>query len=536
MRTSIRALGAQLFLVAVQAQINSAGVPGSVARQHAQEVLNDAAHHSPCEVSCASIAQILPGAIYLRVEGDFTAHFWDTKQSNLVPACRVEPSSAEEISEILKILVKDQCHFAIRGGGHSRIAGSSNAEGGVTIDLARMNSIDIAADKQSTRIGAGAVWGDVYSELENHDIMVAGGRVADVGVAGLTMGGGLSFFSNRYGWTCDQILEFEIVLPNATISHVNEESDPELYWALRGGGNNFGIVTSFLFQTFPQKPELWRAYVIYSVEHLDDLLDAQYNFVTEQQPKDPDAVSFYPYGWSQEYNMTVLAFLFVHATHSDPDTWPAAFAEFEKIPRIPDVASIGLRKLSDFTVDIKGMNPHGMRSIYKTVTYEASREMDKRIVDHYFDVVAPIKEMNLSFILPFIIFHPTPQGHTTPMSQRGGNPLGLVNSPPLTIMQTGWTWKDASDDEVNIRANKDLFERIEAEGKKLGVLREYKYQNYAWSDQNVFEGYGKENFEKLKRIQKRVDPNGVFARGGLCGGYFKINDVEIAPQKVRDEL
>ena len=115
--------------------------------------------------------------------------YWDARQNNEIPACRVEPTTAEEVAAVLRTLVKEQCKFAVRSGGHSRDAGSSNVDGGVTIDLARMKNVEIAEDKKTARIGAGARWVDAYTAVEKENLMVVGGRVADVGVGGLTLGG-----------------------------------------------------------------------------------------------------------------------------------------------------------------------------------------------------------------------------------------------------------------------------------------------------------------------------------------------------------
>lgn len=92
----------------------------------------------------------------------------------------------------MKTLVSEQCNFAVKSGGHARDAGSSNVDGGVTIDLARMKNVEIAGDKKTAKVGAGARWGDVYTSVEKENLMVVGGRVADVGVGGLTLGGKLT--------------------------------------------------------------------------------------------------------------------------------------------------------------------------------------------------------------------------------------------------------------------------------------------------------------------------------------------------------
>lgn len=138
-------------------------------------------------LQCAVIQKSHPDLVFLGTQGTFD--FWDTKQHNDIPACRAEPSTPAEVSEVLKIAVQEQCHFAVKGGGHSRIAGSSNAKGGITIDLVKFKDVTIAKDRKSVKIGGGALWLDVYSTLEKENLAVVGGRVHDVGVGGLTLGG-----------------------------------------------------------------------------------------------------------------------------------------------------------------------------------------------------------------------------------------------------------------------------------------------------------------------------------------------------------
>jgi FAD/FMN-containing dehydrogenase len=115
---------------------------------------------------------------------------WDAKQTELEPACYVEPSNAVEVAVILDVLIKEGCRFAVKSGGLSRDAGQSNVDGGVTIDLgARLNAVELSADKKLVRLGSGALWFDVYRKLEEHDLMVVGGRSGSVGVGGYTLGG-----------------------------------------------------------------------------------------------------------------------------------------------------------------------------------------------------------------------------------------------------------------------------------------------------------------------------------------------------------
>ena len=107
----------------------------------------------------------------------------------MTPACRALPVSAKEVSSIFNILKETKCHFAIKSGGHSQHPGASTADRGVTIDLAKMNTVEVSKDRKSVYVGAGSQWLDVYDAVEAEGLLVVGGRVADVGVGGLLTGG-----------------------------------------------------------------------------------------------------------------------------------------------------------------------------------------------------------------------------------------------------------------------------------------------------------------------------------------------------------
>lgn len=131
----------------------------------------------------------MPNQLFYQTEAK-KFQLWDAKQTELEPACYVEPSDAAEVALIVEVLVREGCRFAVKSGGHSRDAGQSNVRGGVAIDLgARLNNVELSADKTSAKLGAGASWLGVYRKLEQHDLMVVGGRDSDVGVGGYTLGG-----------------------------------------------------------------------------------------------------------------------------------------------------------------------------------------------------------------------------------------------------------------------------------------------------------------------------------------------------------
>lgn len=135
---------------------------------------------------------------------------WDEKQREVKPACRVEPSGSTDVAKILEIVTTHWCRFAVKGGGHAQAIDASNSIGGVTIDLHKMDRVDIVDDQTRAYLGSGLVLGEAYGALEPHNLTFVGGRVADVGVAGFTIGGGVSNLSPQYGLAVDNVFEYEV--------------------------------------------------------------------------------------------------------------------------------------------------------------------------------------------------------------------------------------------------------------------------------------------------------------------------------------
>jgi FAD/FMN-containing dehydrogenase len=138
------------------------------------------------------------------------SRYWSQQQETTNPTCRVAPTYTPDVSITLYVLKSVGCQFAVKSGGHGAFVGASNINGGVTIDLLNMNTITVSADQTQASYGAGNRWIDVYNKLGSMGLGVVGGRVADIGVGGLTLGGGISFFSGRFGWACDNVNNYEV--------------------------------------------------------------------------------------------------------------------------------------------------------------------------------------------------------------------------------------------------------------------------------------------------------------------------------------
>lgn len=192
---------------------------------------------------------------------DNLASYHSPQAAAVQPACFVAPQTVSEVSKIVKSL-SSACRddeFAVRGGGHMWFTGSNNIQDGVTIDLRGLDDISLngGGRDNAVDIGAGATWDQVYEFLEPYGLSVAGGRAAGVGVGGLSLGGGISYFGPRQGWTSNQITSFEVVLANGSVVIAGERENKDLWIGLRGGLSNFGIVTRMTLRTFAQPDLLW---------------------------------------------------------------------------------------------------------------------------------------------------------------------------------------------------------------------------------------------------------------------------------------
>ena len=187
------------------------------------------------------------------------ASYFDGK-SRLTPNCIVHPTTADEVSTTVKVLAAASllkpCQFAVRSGGHTPIPGANNVDEGVTIDLLHMNGTTYNDSSNIANILPAARWGSVYAALEPLGRMVAGGRGSTVGVGSFLLGGGISHYAPRVGLSCDNVINFEVVLADGRIVNANKKTNADLFTALTGGSSNFSIVTRYDMETF-ESEDLW---------------------------------------------------------------------------------------------------------------------------------------------------------------------------------------------------------------------------------------------------------------------------------------
>jgi FAD/FMN-containing dehydrogenase len=194
------------------------------------------------------------------------------------PDVVVRASGTADVIDAVKFARAQGLVFAIRAGGHS-VAGLSSIDGGLLLDLSLMNGVHIDPDNKTVTCQGGARWGDVDRDTAVFGLVAPGGIVSDTGVAGLTLGGGEGWVRRKYGLACDNLLEAQVVTAEGEVVTANAKTNKDLFWALRGGGGNFGVVTSFTFKLSPLPPVVGAAITFYPAADAEKVLRGYRDFM-----------------------------------------------------------------------------------------------------------------------------------------------------------------------------------------------------------------------------------------------------------------
>jgi FAD/FMN-containing dehydrogenase len=188
------------------------------------------------------------------------------------PAAVVRAASVADVARSVRFAADQGVELSIRGGGHN-IAGLALSDGGLTLDMSAFRDVVVNAGERVARVGAGSLLGDVDRATQAHGLAAPLGFVSLTGVAGLTLGGGFGYLTRRFGWTVDRLEEVEIVLADGSVRRASRTEEPELFWALRGGGGNFGVVTEFVFRLDPVGPEITGGVIAWPARDAEKVLD-----------------------------------------------------------------------------------------------------------------------------------------------------------------------------------------------------------------------------------------------------------------------
>ena len=199
------------------------------------------------------------------------AKVWNGAHDGYRPAAIVRCSGAADVLAAVAFARTNHLPVAVRGGGHS-IAGFSTLDCGIVIDLGPMNEVHVDPLARRASVGGGAVWADVDHETQAHGLATTGGLISTTGVAGFTLGGGIGWLMRKHGLACDNLVGADVVTADGRLVHVSESENAELFWGLRGGGGNFGIVTRFELELHEVGPTVYAGPIFYSADADRDLM------------------------------------------------------------------------------------------------------------------------------------------------------------------------------------------------------------------------------------------------------------------------
>ena len=196
------------------------------------------------------------------------------------PRLIVRCSGTADVAAAVRLARDSDLEIAVRGGGHN-VAGTAVCDDGIVIDLSAMRAVTVDPVERTALVQGGALWGDVDHETQAHGLATTGGIVGHTGVGGVSLGGGIGWLMRKHGLTVDNLVETEVVTAEGEIVRASASDHPDLFWALRGGGGNFGIVSSFRFALHPVGPTVMAGPVIWAAEDTTDVLRFYREFVTD---------------------------------------------------------------------------------------------------------------------------------------------------------------------------------------------------------------------------------------------------------------
>ncbi|KAA1473356.1 FAD dependent oxidoreductase [Dentipellis sp. KUC8613] len=435
----------------------------------------------PISLTCRSIAKVISSSSSVYYPGspnyiNDTSHWSSAINQN--STCSVEPGTADDVSAILRILGASRTPFAVKGGGHSPNPGFS-ATKGVQISMVRFSTIAYDNISHTVELGAGLTWEQVYEGLEPYGVNVVGGRVPTA---------------------------FELVLPNGTVTSVTAD-DGDLWFGLRGGFNNFGIVTKFTMKAFPQT-DIWGGYLIIPASEMDTLFDAVAKWNIEAS--DPKAAintafiyvegeSSHATGNNESEPQIVLYQLLFYDAPTPPD---GLFNDFTSIPGVNNTAARqSYLSLINAGSSVSINSPRALFHAASVKRFTKANLYNMAAQTKYWgDKLTPYSATSLFNVaetfLPNMFSHGGPSAY--PPSR----------SPTLLPINLYVAWTDPSADKI-------MHDALAVSGKNMTEPGEALYTNYALGDVPLKAIYGN-NVERLREIKRKYDPKSVMA---LAGGY-----------------
>ena len=412
------------------------------------------------------------------------------------PAVIVQCSGAADVIDCVNFARKNSLLVAVKGGGHNS-AGNALCDGGLVIDLSRMNGVHVDPQARTARCGGGATWSDVDREGQAFGLAVPGGIVSTTGIAGLTLGGGVGWLRRKYGLTVDSLISVDIVTADGQLRRASATEETDLFWGVRGGGGNFGVVTSFEFQMHPVGPMVYAALTMYLIQEARVILRKWRDFMQSA----PDEVTSnalmltvqpYPMFPEEVWGERVVFIATVYSgTVEGGERVLAPFGHFGE-PIFDHSGPIPFRMLQSGldAYYTKGKDRHYWKSL------DLASDSDE-VIDAVAELgaAAPGKSLVDNWAM----------GGAVPRVGADETAYGDRSAPVLLVFNTAW--EDAADDEKNVRWTRESWESMKRYSS--GSLYLNFPGQYEEGEQLMKDAFGA-NYARLVEVKNKYDPTNLF--------------------------
>ena len=410
------------------------------------------------------------------------------------PALIARCLSEHDVQAAVRFAATHRMLLSVRGGGH-HIAGNAVAEGGLMIDLSGLRSVEVDPSTRSARVGAGALLGDFDRAAQEHGLATPLGINSTTGVAGLTLGGGFGWLTRRYGMTIDNLIGARVVTADGQLRAVSAHVEPDLFWALRGGGGNFGVVTSFRFRLHPVGPQVHAGLVVYPFAQAGAVLRAWRDFCACA----PDELSV----WAVMRKAPPLPFL-PAAVHGQEVVifalvWSGAVEEGERAvaPVLafgePIAAALGAQPYAAFQTAFDPLLTPGGRNYWKSANFAT---LGDAAIDGLVAAASQLPGPECEIFVAQL-------GGAMSRVEAAATPF--VGRDVRFIMNVHGRWADRRDDDAVRRWARRSFEAATPHATGSG------YVNFLTEDEaeRVSTSYGS-NHARLQALKARFDPGNLF--------------------------
>ena len=410
------------------------------------------------------------------------------------PALIARCLNASDVQAAVRFAAAHRMLLSVRGGGH-HIAGNAVAEGGLMIDLSGMSAVSIDAAKRIARVGPGALLGDLDRESQAHGLATPLGINSTTGVAGLTLGGGFGWLTRQHGMTIDNLRSATVVTADGALHVASADSEPELFWALRGGGGNFGVVTSFEFELHPVGPEVYAGLVVYPFAQARQVLRAWRDFSADA----PDELSVWtvlrkapplPFLPASVHGKEVVVFPLVY--NGDVETGKRAAARVLSFGD-PIASAVGPTPYAGFQTAFDPLLTQGGRNYWKSNNFS---DLSDSAIDLMIGAAANLPGPECEI---FVAQLGGAMARVKPAA------TAFVGRDARFIMNVHGRWSDVADDEHVRGWARQVFKNLAPHATGSG------YVNFLTEDEGerVAASYGA-NYARLQQLKQRFDPANLF--------------------------